>query len=326
MNRRDTVFALLALSAAPRASLAQQPQRKVSRIGVLISETASGQASRIEALRAGLRERGYVEGENIALELRSASGDYERLSALAAELVRLKVDVIVSFGIKATIAAKGATTTIPIVFPLTGDPVAQGVVESFARPGGNITGSSIFGPEVSAKRAQLFKEAVPRISRVAVLVNPSNAALDVSLQAMRAAGKALKLELQAFEVRTPKEFESAFAKIAIGRFDALMVSQDTLFAANASRIAQLALAARLPSAGYTEYADAGGLIGFGTNDAEMHRRAAYFVDRILKGANPRDLPVEQATRFELVINLKTARALGLKIPQPVLMRADRVVE
>ncbi|MBI3372781.1 MAG: ABC transporter substrate-binding protein [Betaproteobacteria bacterium] len=326
MNRRDTVFALLALSATPLASFAQQPQRKVSRIGLLISETVSGQASRIQALRAGLRERGYVEGENIAVELRSAGGDYDRLPALAAELAHLKVDVIVSFGIKATIAAKGATTTIPIVFPLTGDPVAQGVVDSFARPGGNLTGSSIFGPEVSAKRVELFKEAVPRISRVAVLANPSDSVRGVSLQAMRATGKALKLELHAFEVRRPKEFESTFAKIAKGHFDALMVSQDTLFAANANRIAQLAAAARLPSAGYTEYADAGGLIGFGTNDVAMHRRAAYFVDRILKGANPRDLPIEQATRFELVINLKTARALGVKIPQSVLIRADRVVE
>jgi putative ABC transport system substrate-binding protein len=325
MNRRDTVFGLLALGAAPLASLAQQPPRKVPRIGLLISETPAGQASRIEALRAGLRDLGYVEGGSIAIELRSADGNYDRLPALAAELARLKVDVIVALGIKATLAAKGATTTIPIVFPLNGDPVAAGVVSSLARPGGNLTGSAIFGPEVAAKRLELFKETVPRISRVAVLVNPSSP-FGATLQAMRAAAKVLKLELQVFEVRTPTEFEGVFSRFPKERIDAVMVTQDTLFLANATQLAKLAAAKRLPAAGYTEFADAGGLIGYGTNDAEMHRRAAYFIDRILKGASPGDLPIERATKFELAINLKTARVLGLKIPQPVMLRATRVIE
>ena len=325
MNRRDTVFGLLALGAAPYASLAQQSPRKAPRIGLLISETPAGQASRIEALRAGLRDLGYVEGGSIAIELRSADGNYGRLPALAAELVRLKVDVIVAFGIKATLAAKGATTTIPIVFPLTGDPVATGLVSSLARPGGNLTGSAIFSPEVAAKRLELLKEAIPRISRVAVLVNPSSP-FGNTLQTMRAAAKALKLELQVFEVRTSAEFGGVFSKFPKERIDAVMVTQDTLFLSNATQLAKLAAAKRLPAAGYTEFADAGGLIGYGTNDAEMHRRAAYFIDRILKGASPGDLPVERATKFELAINLKTARLLGLKIPQSVLLRATRVIE
>ena len=322
------VLALLAGAlVAPLASFVQQPQGTVPRIGFLISETLSGQASRVEALRAGLRDRGYVEGESIAIEVRSADGHYDRLPELAAELTRLRVDVLVAFGIKAVDAAKHATTTIPIVVPATtSDLVAMGLIGSLARPGGNITGSAMFGPETAAKQVELFKETVPRITRVAVLLNPANAARGVILQSMRATAKSLKLEVQPFEVRAPKEFGSTFSAMKKGRVDALAVTQDTLFGANAKEIADRAARQRLPSAGNKEFAEVGGLIGYGANNAELYRRGAYFVDRILKGAKPADLPVEGPTRFELVINMKTAKALGIKIPGSILIRTDKVIE
>jgi putative ABC transport system substrate-binding protein len=313
--------------AAPLASFAQQPQGTVPRIGFLISETLSSQARRVEALRSGLLDLGYVEGKSIAIEVRSADGRYDRLPELAAELTRLKVDVLVAFGIKAVVAAKHATTTIPIVVPATAsDLVAMGLISSLARPGGNITGSAMFGPETAAKQVELFKEAVPRITRVAVLLNPANAARGVILQSMRATANSLKLELQPFEVRTPKEFGRTFSAMIRGRVDALAVSQDTLFGSNASEIADGAARQRLPSTGNKEFAEAGGLIGYGANNAELYRRGAYFVDRILKGTKPADLPVEGPTRFELVVNMKTAKALGIKIPQSILIRADKVIE
>ena len=321
------VLALLAGAlVAPLAAFAQQAQGTAPRIGFLISETLSGQASRVEALRAGLRDRGYVEGESIAIEVRSADGHYDRLPELAAELTRLKVDVLVAFGSKAVLAAKRATSTIPIVVPVIGDPVAVGAVSSVARPGGNITGSATFGPEVGAKRLELLKETVPRITRVAYLLNPANATSALILPGMRASAKSLKLELQPFEVRAPKGFGGTFSAMAKGRVDAVLVSTDTLFASNAKEIADLGTAQRLPTAGGKEFAEAGGLIGYGANDAELYRRGAYFVDRILKGAKASDLPIEQATRFELVINMKTAKLLGIKIPKSILIRADTVIE
>jgi putative ABC transport system substrate-binding protein len=324
IGRRKFVLALGASAlAAPLAPFAQQ---QIPRIGFLIAETLSGQASRIEALRAGLRDLGYVEGKNIAVELRTADGDYERLPELAAELVRLKVDVLVAFGGKAVSAAKRATTTIPIVVPASSDPIAGGLTSSLARPSGNITGSALFGPETSAKRMELLKEAVPRITRVAALLNPANESSRPTLQAMRAAAKSLKLALQPFELRSPKEFGRGFSAMAKGRVDAVVVQQDTLFRSRASEVADLAAKQRLPSAGNKEFAEAGGLIGYGVTDDDLYRRGAYFVDRILKGAKPSELPVEQPTRLELVINMKTARALGIKIPQSILVRADRVIE
>ncbi len=253
-HRRKLVIALgTAALAAPFVSFAQQ-QGKVPRIGLLIAETLSGQSNRIEALRAGLRDLSYVDGKNITIELRSANGNYDRLPELAAELVRLKVDVLVAFGAKAVVAARGATSTIPIVVPVVGDPVALGLTSSLARPSANVTGSSVFGPEVSAKRVELLKEAVPHIARVAVLANPANAGAVRSFRAMRATGKALQMELQFFEVGEPKEFGKAFSGMAKGRVDAVIVSQDTLFIANAKKIAALATKQRLLSAGTTEFA------------------------------------------------------------------------
>jgi putative ABC transport system substrate-binding protein len=294
----------------------------------LISETPSVEAIRIEALRAGLRDRGYVEGRNVAIELRSADGAYARLPELAADLARLKVDVLVAFGIKALAAAAGATKTIPIVIPATSsDPVAMGLVASMARPGGNITGATAFGPQVMAKRLELLKEVAPRISRVAVLVNPSNPSFGLTFQQMDVTAKALKISLQRFEVRAPDKFGDVLAAMTKERFDAIVVHGDTMFRGdNARAIAKLAESQSLPAVGTEDFAEAGGLLSYGGTSVEQYRRAAHFVDRILRGTKPGDLPIEQPTKFALVINLKAAKTLGITIPQSILLRADRVIE
>jgi putative tryptophan/tyrosine transport system substrate-binding protein len=324
--RRQFVLALCASAlAAPVASFAQQ-QRKLPRIGFLMPETRANETSRVETLRAGLRDFGYVEDQNIAIEYRSADGNYDRLPDLAAELTRLNVDVIVAFGQKAVVAAKRATTTIPIVDPVMGDPVAAGLSTSLARPGGNITGSVQFGPETGAKRLEFLKEAVPRVKRVALLINPANASSAGGLEAGRVTADALQLELQPFEVRSTKEFRDIFAAMAQRRIDAIVATSDTLFRANAAELAGLARMQGIPLIGPKEFAAAGSLIGYGVDTLALYRRAAYFVDRILKGAKPGDLPIERATKLELVINLKTAKALGITIPQALLVRADEVIQ
>ncbi len=279
----------------------------------------------MEALRAGLRELGYVEGKNIVIEVRWADGNYDRLPALAAELVSLKVSVVVTSGAKAQVAMVHATTTIPIVIVRAGPPTGQqGVINNLARPGGNITGWTGFGSELTAKRLELLKEALPRVTRVGFVVNPADP--PSSLQAMEAATKVLKLELSQFEVRGPTDFDRTFAAMMQRRVDAIVVQGDTMFAVNAKAVADLAIKHRLPSAGIVEYAEAGGMIGSGADLIEGHRWAATYVDKILKGANPGDLPIEQATKFQLVINLKTAKAIGVTIPHPLLLRADQVIE
>ena len=325
-RRKLLVAFITGAIAGSLPSFVQSQQQKIPRLGFLISETLSGQASRIDALRAGLRDRGYVEGKNIVIEVRSADGDYDRLPALAAELVDRKVDVIVAFGTKAVLAAKRATTTLPIVDPIMGDPVAAGLSSSLARPGGNITGSAQFGREGTSKRLEFLKEAVPRIARVAFLFNPANPSGRVTFDALLVTADALKLELHALEARTAKELRATFSAMAQGRLEAIVVSTDTLFQANASEIADLAVTHRLPSAGAVAYAAAGGLIGYGVDDAEMFRRAAYYVDRIIKGAKPDDLPIERATRIDLAINLKTAKALGITVPHSLLVRANSVIK
>jgi putative ABC transport system substrate-binding protein len=311
---------------APLAAFAQQ-KGKVWRIGFLGANSASGFgiAGRVDALRAGLRELGYVEGRNLVIEFRWADDKYERLPELAAELVRLKVDVIVTHG-QGSGAAKSVTTTIPIVMALSGDPVALGLVASLARPGGNVTGMSGINPEVAAKRLELLKDAFPRTRQVAVLFHPDSPGTILSLRAMEATAHSLKLELQQYGVRGPGDIDSAFAAMAKRRVDAVVSTDEPVLTVNAQVIANLAAKMRLPSVGITEFAEAGGLIAYGANRREMFRRAAYFVDRILKGAKPADLPVEQATRFETILNLKTAKALGIQFPQAVLARADRVIE
>jgi len=317
------VIVLSILAAAP--ATAAQPPGKPYRIGLLGAISAAAYAPFIDAFRQGLRDLGYVEGKNIVVEYRWAEERYERLPDLAAELVRLKVDVIVTHGPPAIRAAKEATKTIPIVMALVGDAVATGLVASLARPGGNITGSSFFLPELSAKRLELLKEAVPGITRVAVFVNPANPTFPPALNAMELTARSSGVELQQVQAHAANEFEGAFAAMARRQAHALVVIEDALFSAHARRIAELAAKGRLPTIGFTEYAEAGGLMSYGVNRFDLWRRAAVFVDKILKGAKPADLPVEQPTRFEMVINMKTAKALGLTIPPSVLIRADQVI-
>ena len=326
MNRRKLLIALGAGAlGAPFASFAQQ-QVKVRRIGFLGAISASGYASQVEGFRSGLRDFGYVEGKNLVVEYRWAEGQYERLPELVAELIRSKVEVIVTHGTPGTRAAKQATTTIPIVMATVADPVATGIVVSFARPGGNITGSTFSSPELNAKRLDLLKEVMPQITQAAIILNPNNPLIATHIKETGIVAKALKVGLQRFEVRGPDEFEATISSMAKARINAVVVSEDPVLIANVARIAVLATKQRLATAGNREFAEAGGLIGYGVNFPAIFRRAAYFVDKILKGARPGDLPIEQATRFELIVNQKTARALGIKIPQSILVRADRVIE
>jgi putative tryptophan/tyrosine transport system substrate-binding protein len=329
MNRRDTVLALLALGAAPFAAEAQQAA-KVARIGYLATNPASNPHLR-EAFRQGLRDLGYVEGRNLVIEYRDAEGKVERLPALAAELVALKVDVIVTEG--STLAArvaKEATRTIPIVFAGVGDPVESGLVTSLARPGGNVTGLSSLGPELVGKRLELLKQAVPGVDRVAVLWLPGALGERTDkdmLKEEEAAARALGVRLQFVEARGADEFARAFSDMSSARAGALTVLPSNRFLREHRRLVDLAAENRLPAV-YTsrEFVDAGGLMSYGANFADLHRRAATYVDKILKGVKPGDLPVEQPTKFELVINLKTAKALGITIPQSVLARADEVIQ
>ena len=329
MDRRDTVLALLALGAAPRAAEAQQAA-KVARIGYLSPNLASSPHLR-DAFLQGLRDLGYVEGRNFVIDYRDAEGNLERPPALAAELVALKVDVIfVGGGTRVTLAAMEATKTIPIVFTGIGDPVESGLVTSLARPGGNVTGLSSLGPELVGKRLGLLKQAVPAVDRVAVLWLPGALGERTDkdmLTGADVAARALGLRLQFVEARGPDEFARAFSDMSSARAGALTVLPSNRFLREHRRLVALAAENRLPAV-YTsrEFVDAGGLMSYGANSPDLHRRAATYVDRILKGAKPGDLPVEQPTKFELVINLKTAKALGLTIPQSVLASADEVIQ
>jgi len=313
------------------AAEAQQP-KKVPRIGYLSSVDPATESTRSEAIRLALRERGYIEGQSIAIEYRYAEGKRDRFPELAAELVRLKVDIIVVVGGEVPIrAAKNATKTIPIVMMGTGDPVELGLVESLARPGGNVTGVTNLSRELGGKRLELLKEAVPKVARVAVLYDPANPPSVIEVkQILPVAAQALRLTLQLWDVRAADGFESVFAAISKWRPDGLYVpTSGPLMRANANqkRIVGFALKSRLPSM-YSgrAFVDAGGLMYYAADEADRYRRVAYFVDKILKGAKPDDLPIEQPTKFELVINLKTAKQIGLTIPQRVLARADKVVK
>jgi len=326
--RRIAVAVVLSLALALAAEA--QEAGRIWRIGVLGADSLSAQAKEVEALRAGLRDLGYVEGKNIVIEYRWAEGKYDRLLNLVAELVALKVDVIVTTGgTPPARAAKHSTSTIPIVMTGVGDAVGSGLVASLARPGGNITGLSDAVPELLAKRLELLKEAIPRAERVAVLVNPDNTPqtpLQTSWKVLESGARSLKVEHQKVEVRRSDEFERAFSTMAESRVHAVVVVQDALLNANVKVIADLAAKKWLPSSGTNDFAEAGGVIGYGFNPSANNRRAAHFIDKILKGAKPADLPVEQPTKFELVINLKTAKALGLTIPQTLLLRADEVIQ
>ncbi|HEY7363624.1 MAG TPA: ABC transporter substrate-binding protein [Methylomirabilota bacterium] len=319
------LLVVVSILAAPLVVEAQSAT-KLYRIGFLGAASASTHGTRLEALRAGLRDLGYVEGRNIVIEYRWAEGKYERLPVLAAELVHLNVDVLVAAGTPGISAAKQATPTIPIVMAGSGDAVATGLVASLARPGGNVTGLTDAVPELMAKWLELLKEAVPRIERVAVLLNPDNPTAAPDRRTMEATARSLNVELHSVELRRQSEMDDAFAAMAKSRVDGVLVSTDSLFNVNLRAIAGLAVKRRLPAAGSKDFAEAGGVIGYGVAFSDNYRRAASFVDKILRGAKPADLPVEQPTKFEMVINLKTAKALGVIVPPSLLLRADHVIE
>ena len=328
MNKKVFCLALGALLLALRFPVEAQPAGKVPRIGFLGGARPSGGEFLLEAFRQGLRDLGYVEGKSILIEWRNAEGKLDRLPHLAADLVRHKVDVIVAgAGEHGALAAKQATSTIPIVFPVSADPVGTGLVASLARPGGNITGLSILGAEVGGKRLELIKEVVPKASRVAVLWNASNPAKAIELKDTQAAAVPLRVTLQSVQVRGPNDFDSAFSAIIKGRPDALITFSETLTLGHQKRIVDFAAKNRLPMISeIREFAEAGGLMTYGASLSDNFRRAATYVDKILKGTKPADLPVEQPMKFELVINLKTAKQIGLTIPPNVLVRADKVIK
>jgi putative ABC transport system substrate-binding protein len=324
---RRSFLGVVAVFAAPRAALAQ-PARKVYRIGVLLTSAASQLEHANRALDDGLRELGYVVGRDLILERRFADGQPERLPALAAELVRLKVDVIVTGSNPVIEAVKQATTTIPIVMGVSRDPVGSGFVASLARPGGNITGlANDPAPDIQAKNLELLKEAVPRVSRVALLWSPFPSGADSYRSVVESAARRLGLGFRAMAVRGPAEIEGAFAAMSRERVDGLVVLQDPVMLAARRDVVGLAARHRLPAVyALREFVDAGGLMSYGVNIAQQFRRAAVYVDKILKGARPGDLAVEQPTRFELAVNLKTAKALRLTIPPSILARADLMIE
>ena len=323
-SRRQLVLALGAGAlAAPLVSFAQQQAAKVARIGWLGTASASGYVREVDAIRAGLRELGYVEGRNIVIEYRWAEGNPDRLKAMAAELVALKVDVIITHAINGSRAALQATKAIPIVIADGPDPVASGLVASLARPGGNITGSASFLAEAQPKRLELLKEALPRIARVAILFDANNPNF---LNEAEVAAKTMNLKLHQFPVRETGDFPGAFIAMAKAKVEAALIAETPLLNANAGVIAALAATHRLPTSGFASFADAGGLLGYGTNRSAVWGRAGYFVDRILKGAKPGDLPIERATKFDLVINMKPAKILGIKIPHSILVQATKVIE
>ena len=303
-----------------------QQTGKIPRIGFLSATFPSANPARIEAFRQGLRELGYVEGKNIVIERRFADGKFDRLPSLATELVRLNVAVILTTGGISTRAAKEVTSTIPIVMAQDNDPVGNGFVASLARPGGNITGLATFAPELSAKRLELLKEIVPKLSRVAVFGTSANPGNAQSLKEIEAAAGAFKIQLQQQDVLESKDIEPAFRAAANGRIDTIIVLVSSVLNSNRKRVAELAAKNRLPVIyPFREFVEAGGLMSYGVNFVDLYRRSATYVDKILKGAKPADLPVEQPTKFEFIVNLKTAKQIGLTIPPNVLARADKVI-
>jgi ABC-type uncharacterized transport system substrate-binding protein len=329
MNRRDSVRLLVALGmgAFPLAARAQQAG-KVYRIGYLSAPTRASVEQALLAFLRRLRELGWVEGQNLIIEYRWADGKAERLPDLAAELVQLKVDLIVAPAGSAALAAKKATSSIPIVMLFPADPVGLGLVASLARPGGNVTGTTISpGPEIFGKQLQILKEAIPRASRFAIVANPAEPGFTVQLNEVETAARSLGIRLQHLEVRGPEDLENAFAAMARERAEALLVQGSSTFLVHRTRLADLAVKNRLPTmSNFREMVEAGCLMAYGINMSDFIGRSAVFVDKILKGAKPADLAVEQPTNFELAVNLKTAKALGLTIPPSVLARADEVIQ
>ena len=329
MHKKITGLVLCVLFFAPSFSVQAQQAKKVRRLGILrstVSQTTGAQNVR-EAFRQGLRELGWVEGQNIAIEHRYAEGKFERLPELASELVRLPVDVIYAGDFNSAFAAKQATRTIPVVFQTLADPVRAGLVASLARPGENLTGVAGLGPELSGKRLELLKEVIPGLTRVAFLTDPSNMASAPTLRETEIAAQSLRIRLQVIKVTEPNQLEDAFSAMKRNRANALMVNHDPTLAGQRQRILGLVEKARLPAI-YVEsqWVPDGGLMSYGPNLPHQNRRAATYVDKILKGTKPADLPVEQPIRFELLINLKAAKVIGLTIPPNVLVRADKVIK
>ena len=323
MKRREFIGLLGGAAAWPLTARAQQAVGKIVTIGVLAIEPWPP----IDTFRQALNNLGYIEGKNVRFEYRYAEGYNERLPELANDLVGLNVDVIVTWGTDAVLAAKQATTTIPIVMGTIGDPLGNGIVTNLARPGGNVTGCSSRAAELESKRLQLLKEAVPGLSRVAILFNPTNHYMPLALQSAREGAQMLHVSLAIYEVRDTTTLDAAFVTLTKDRPDALMVPADTFLVSQRSRIAQFAIENKLPSV-YTfrQHIEAGGLIAYTPNYHDLFRRAASYVDKILKGAKPGELPIGQPTKFELVINLTTAKALGLVIPRVLLVSADQLIE
>ena len=328
MAKKTIVVLLVGLALASVHPAEAQQAKKDPRIGYLTAARLSDIAARVEAFRQGLRELGYVEGKNIVIEWRSAEEKLDRLPALAAELVRLKVDVIVTAGSAVTRPVKEATATIPIVMAQDIDPVGNGFVASLARPGGNITGLSTLAPEIRGKQLELLKEIVPGLSRVAVFGTSTNPGNAQALREIELVAGAFGVKLQYLEILRPKDFETAFRAAVKGRADAILMMVGGPFTSSQRpQIAELAIKNRLPAiSSGREQVEAGGLVSYGVSLPDLDRRAATYVDKILKGAKPADLPVEQPTKFEFVINLKTAKQIGLTIPPNVLVRADRVIK
>ncbi|MGQ0578650.1 MAG: ABC transporter substrate-binding protein [Betaproteobacteria bacterium] len=313
-----------AIAFRPQSAYAQQPPSP-RRIGVLL-QASSPESKEVQAFRQGLRDAGYAEGRDVVIEWRSASGNYDLIPELAADLVQRKVDVIVVAGTVGAGAARRATSTIPIVMATIADPVGSGLVASLAHPGGNITGLSMMTTDLSAKRLQLLKETIPRLARVAVLWNPHTPFHAKVLEDLKAAAPSLSIKLNFVPARTPEEIGPAFSSMIRGHAQALYVLEDPLFATHRTTLLKLASKAQLPVIyGSRGFADSGALMSYGANRGDLFRRSAWYVDKILKGANPADLPIQQPTKFEFVVNLKTAKALGITIPESILLRADEVI-
>ena len=314
-----------ALLSAPGLASAQPP--KTARVGILASSTEANFAPSVKVFREALKNAGWVEGRNLVLEVRYGGEQYGKLADMAAELVRLKADVIAAFGTPATQAAKQATTTIPIVMESLADAVSTGLVPNLTHPGGNVTGVSGFAPALSGKRLQLIREILPAANRIAVLANRANAATEPVIRETQSAAHQMRLKLQVVDVRQPTELSAAFETFARGRSDALILAADPLLFSQGERIVELAARHRLPAVyEHRSFPEVGGLLSYGPLSQERFERMAFYVDRILRGAQPGDLPVEQPTKFELVINMRTAKALGLTLPPSLLLRADQVIE
>jgi len=326
MKRKITVLTLCAMLFALCVSAEAQPPGKIPSIGFLGNSTAALEENLVEPFRQGLRDLGYVEGKNILIKYRWAEGKYERFPVLIAELVAQKVDIIVTAGTPAVLAVKKVAPSIPLVMAAAGDPIGTGLIESLAHPGGNITGLSGMAVDLEGKRIELLREVIPKLSHLAVFWNPTSPLQVNSEKEVQAAARAFKMKVLSLGVQAPEQFDNAFATIRSERPHALLVLPDRLFLHNRARIMEFATKQHLPGVyAYVELVEAGGLMSYGPSYADLHRRAAGFVDKILKGRKPSDLPVEQPMKFEFVVNLKTAKQIGLAIPPNVLARADRVI-